>query len=152
MKTPAKATCTERRRNRSPAQHPRRRKRVSEKKLLGTILRCIKALGFTAKTKKKFPTARNCLRSRRRAPVAEKPFTGCCSNSDAKPASKAPKAISINDPRDQRTAFRQRVYQLMLHALMGGSTLQGMADYVADTLIDDRSAAEAFPEQLESPF
>ena len=84
--------------------------------------------------------------------MAEKPFTGCCSNSDAKPASKAPKAISINDPRDQRTALGQRVYQLMLDGLMGGSTLQGMADYVADTLIDDRSAAEAFPEELESPF
>jgi len=84
--------------------------------------------------------------------VAEKPFTSCCRNSDARPASQAAKVNSINDPRDQRTALRERVSELMLDALMGGSTFQGIADYVADTLIDDRSAAEAFPEQLESPF
>lgn len=64
--------------------------------------------------------------------------------------SRAPESKSAG--LDQRTALIERVYELLIKALMDGSTMRYAAEFIADELIADRSAAEAFPEFFESSF
>lgn len=53
---------------------------------------------------------------------------------------------------DQRTALIERVYELLIEALIDGGTMRYAAEFIADELIADRSAAESFPEFFESSF